>query len=263
MLPLGIWRYVATLLWLHTIGSQHTVGLEQATIGCPESCYCSASSNGGLVVRCSNVKLSEVPQNLPNTTRRLYLDYNLLVTVPADAFQGLPLLTELDLSYNKITRLEPGSLRELAASLKSLDLSSNMLQSLDPEAFGDVAAQANLTNNPWLCDCQLQEAMPKLNLDPSSLAGVVCRTSQPEDPRAVGEPFVFVAEDLDLCAGLKKTTDVAMLVTMFGWFAMVMSYVLYYVRHNQEDARRHLKYLKTLPNRPGRDDESSTVSTMV
>ena len=35
-----------------------------------------------------------------------------------------------------------------------------------------------------------------------------------------------------------------MLVTMFGWFTMVISYVVYYVRQNQEDARRHLEYLE-------------------
>ncbi|KAL2078754.1 hypothetical protein ACEWY4_026439 [Coilia grayii] len=241
-----------------------------STIGCPESCYCSTSPGGGagvgavggdLAVRCSNQFLSAVPRNLPNATRRLYLDYNQLVSVPADAFLGLPLLAELDLSHNQLTLLEPGSLSALGPSLRSLDLSSNRLTTLDPEALGGLAAKANLTNNPWLCDCALQEAMPKLDLDPASLVDVVCAAAVPEEVDAKGKSFVLLAEEMDLCAGLKRTTDVAMFITMFGWFAMVISYLVYYVRANQEDARRHLAYLKSLPK--GHGDESSTVSTMV
>ena len=73
-------------------------------------------------------------------------------------------------------------------------------------------------------------------------------------PRAsggVGVPFVLLAEDLDLCLSMRRTTDVAMLVTMFLWFSMVISYLVRYVRHNQADARRHLQYLKSLPTPQG------------
>lgn len=54
-----------------------------------------------------------------------------------------------------------------------------------------------------------------------------------------------------------------MLVTMFGWFTMVISYVVYYVRQNQEDARRHLEYLKSLPSRQKKADEPDDISTVV
>ncbi|XP_012687742.3 leucine-rich repeat-containing protein 3B-like, partial [Clupea harengus] len=222
-----------------------------------------AGGGGGLVVRCSNMLLSEVPRNLPNTTHRLFLDYNQLVSIPADAFLGLFLLVELDLSHNKLALLEPGSLVGLGPTLQNLDLSSNQLATLDPEALGGLQAKTNLTNNPWLCDCDLQEAMPKLDLEPASLADVVCHSSVPEDAGATGKSFVMVAQELDLCAGFKRTTDVAMLVTMFGWFAMVISYLFYYVRGNTEDARRHLEYLKSLPNKQANTEESSTMSTMV
>ncbi|KAL6476749.1 hypothetical protein MHYP_G00152480 [Metynnis hypsauchen] len=238
-------------------------GFRQLMAGCPENCYCSESWDGGLAVRCSNMNLLAVPRDLPNQTRHLYLDYNLLVIVPADSFLKLPLLAELDLSHNRLVQLEPGAFRGLADSLTSLDLSSNLLETLDPEALGELRAQANLTHNPWMCDCRLQVAMPQLQLEPSSLAGVVCNSSEPEDVGARGVPFVLVAADLDLCAALKRTTDVAMLVTMFGWFTMVISYLVYYVRHNREDARRHLEYLKSLPNKQGRTEETSTLSTMV
>ncbi|XP_048089205.1 leucine-rich repeat-containing protein 3-like [Alosa alosa] len=257
------------LLSALVLSSAATALQELKATGCPESCYCSLSDDAGgdggeLVVRCSGMLLTEVPRNIPNATRRLYLDYNQLASIPADAFLGLPLLAELDLSHNKLARLEPGSLAALGPSLQSLDLSSNQLQELDPEALGGLQSKTNLTDNPWHCDCALQEAMPKLELEPASLASVVCHSTVPEDAGATGKSFVMVAQELDLCAGLKRTTDVAMLVTMFGWFAMVISYLVYYVRANQEDARRHLEYLKSLPNKQTTPEETSiTTSTMV
>ncbi|XP_029480297.1 leucine-rich repeat-containing protein 3B-like [Oncorhynchus nerka] len=255
---------VACLL-LHSLAlGATTAGLHGANTGCSESCYCSEMADGGRVVRCSNRHLAEVPHDLPNDTRRLYLDGNLLTTIPADAFAGLPLLNELDLSHNELTQMEPGAFRGLVPSLRSLDLSSNRLTTLEPEVLGGLRAQANLTHNPWHCDCRLQVAMPRLDLEPVSLAGVVCHTSEPKDVGIdTGVPFIMVAADLDLCAGLKRTTDVAMLVTMFGWFAMVISYLVYYVRHNQEDARRHLEYLKSLPSKLDRPEESSKLRTVV
>lgn len=230
----------------------------RAENGCPESCFCSESVDGGLVVRCSDMHLIAVPRDLPNTTQHLYLDNNLLPSIPSDAFIGLPLLFRLDLSHNRLVHLEPGAFQELADSLSSLDLSSNQLETLDPKAFGELRAQTNLSHNPWLCDCRLQLAMPQLLLDPSSLTEVVCNTSEPEELQAQGMPFILVATDLDFCAALRRTTDVAMLITMFGWFTMVISYLVYYVRHNQEDAIRHLEYLKSLPNR---SEESLTLNT--
>ncbi|XP_028845220.1 leucine-rich repeat-containing protein 3B [Denticeps clupeoides] len=231
-----------------------------ASTACSKLCYCSESE--GKTVRCSNLRLDEIPRDIPNDTRRLYLDYNLLTSIPANAFQDLHQLSELDLSHNELALLEPGAFRSLGASLHFLDLSSNRLVTLNPEAFEGVAARSNLTNNPWHCDCNLQNALPRLDLEPVSLTGIVCQTSEPPDMGADGVPFLL-AKDLDLCVVLKKTTDVAMLVTMFGWFTMVISYLVYYVRANQEDARRHLEYLKSLPSRQGKSEESSTISTVV
>ncbi|XP_051988693.1 leucine-rich repeat-containing protein 3-like [Xyrauchen texanus] len=206
----------------------------------------------------SSLKEGELQQHadrrargLPNITQHLYLDNNLLVTIPSDSFVDLPLLFELDLSHNRLVHLEPGAFLGLAGSLSRLDLSSNQLETLDPMLLGDLSAQTNLSHNPWLCDCRLQLAMPQQLLDPSSLAEVVCNNSEPEELGAQGMPFILVAADLDFCAALRRTTDVAMLITMFGWFIMVISYMVYYVRHNQEEAICHLEYLKSLPSRQG------------
>lgn len=234
----------------------------QDAASCAKSCYCTDDEFTGMTVRCSYQGLTEIPRDFPNDTRRIYLDFNLFTRVPANAFAGLPRLTELDLSHNEISLLEPGAFRGLGASLHSLNLSYNKLVKLNPEAFEGLRASANLTNNPWHCDCSLQKVLPHVDLEPASLAGIVCHTSDPEDSKVQGVAFLL-APDIDLCAVMKRTTDVAMLVVMFGWFTMVISYLVYYVRANQEDARRHLEYLKSLPSRQGKSEESSTISTVV
>ncbi|KAJ7992142.1 hypothetical protein DPEC_G00275470 [Dallia pectoralis] len=258
-------RLAAACLLLHLLALTSTAaGLRRETFGCAGSCSCAEEADGGRTVRCSNMRLAEVPRDLPNDTRRLYLDGNLLTGVPGDAFAGLSLLSVLDLSRNELTHMEPGAFRGLARTLRNLDLSSNRLTTLEPEVLGGLRAHANLTHNPWHCDCHMQVSMPRLDLDAVSLAGVVCHTWEPKDAGIdPGVPFVMMADKHDLCGGVKRTTDVAMLVTMFGWFAMVISYLVYYVRHNQEDTRRHLEYLKSLPSKPSGQEEVSILSTVV
>ncbi|KAM9504605.1 leucine-rich repeat-containing protein 3B-like isoform 1-T1 [Salvelinus alpinus] len=252
---------VVMCLLLHSLVLM-TFCFHHAATSCSQGCYCSESDGRGKTVRCSNLRLTEIPQDLPNDTQRIYLDFNLLTVVPSNAFWDLPMLSELDLSNNELAQLEPGAFRGLGPSLTFLDLSSNKLVNFNPEAFEGLRARTNLTNNPWHCDCNLQLAMPLIDLEPLSLTGIVCETSEPPDVGAEGVPFLL-AQDLDLCVVMKKTTDVAMLVTMFGWFTMVISYLVYYVRNNTEDARRHLEYLKSLPTKQEQSEASSTISTVV
>ncbi|XP_061231288.1 leucine-rich repeat-containing protein 3C [Neopsephotus bourkii] len=226
----------------------------------PQGCYPS-EEEGLKTFRCSSARLTEVPRDIPNDTNKLYLDSNRIPFLPRDAFRDLPLLLELDLSHNAITSIESGAFLGLAEHLRSLDLSSNNLVSVSKDTFSNLKAKVNLSNNPWLCDCRLQELIRTLELAPGSSGGLVCNSSVQEEH--VGKAFLQVMADTDLCNAYKKTTDVAMLVTMFGWFTMVISYLVYYVRQNQEDARRHLEYLKSLPSKQRRSEESSTISTVV
>ncbi|KFP79435.1 Leucine-rich repeat-containing protein 3B, partial [Acanthisitta chloris] len=216
---------------------------------------CYPSEEEGLkTFRCSNARLTEIPRDIPNDTNKLYLDSNRIPFLPRDAFWDLPLLLELDLSHNAIASVDSGAFRGLAEHLHSLDLSSNRLVSVSKDAFSHLKAKVNLSNNPWLCDCTVE-------LSAGSSGGIVCDSSAQEEH--VGKAFLQVIADTDFCNVYKKTTDIAMLVTMFGWFAMVISYLVYYVRQNQEDARRHLEYLKSLPSKQRRSEESSTISTVV
>ncbi|TFK10671.1 phosphate-regulating neutral endopeptidase [Platysternon megacephalum] len=226
----------------------------------PKGCY-HAEEDGYKTFRCSNAQLTEVPKDIPNDTNKLYLDFNQIAFLPIDAFRNLPVLLELDLSHNAIVRIESGAFRGLSEHLHSLDLSSNKLVSVNKDVFSNLKAKVNLSSNPWLCDCRLQELIRTVDLVAGSSGSIVCDSSAKEEH--VGKPFLQVVTDMDFCSVYKKTTDIAMLVTMFGWFAMVISYLVYYVRQNQEDARRHLEYLKSLPSKQRKSEESSTISTVV
>ncbi|NXN91702.1 LRC3B protein, partial [Rhinopomastus cyanomelas] len=227
----------------------------------PKGCYPS-EEEGLKTFRCSNAQLTEVPRDIPNDTNKLYLDFNRIPFLPRDAFRDLPFLLELDLSHNSIAGIESGAFRGLTEHLHSLDLSSNRLVSVGKDTFSNLKAKVNLSDNPWRCDCRLQELIRTVDLAAGSSGGIVCDSSSAQEDH-VGKAFLQVIADTDLCNAYKKTTDIAMLVTMFGWFAMVISYLVYYVRQNQEDARRHLEYLKSLPSKQRRSEESSTISTVV
>ncbi|XP_059204099.1 leucine-rich repeat-containing protein 3C-like [Centropristis striata] len=201
---------------------------------------------GGEIARCGGRRLTQVPVGLWNSTVRLFLDRNLLVSLPANSFCGLSLLEELDLSHNQLSSLEAGCFRGLESSLRLLDLSSNRLSSLELAALGGLRAHANLTLNPWHCDCRMQLSTPRLDLDSSSLSEVVCQTSDITNRGAAGIPLVLLLEDWDLCRSVRRTTDVVVLVTMLLWFSTVVFYMLFYVRQNRKEARRVVVPIFTL-----------------
>ncbi|XP_041116301.1 leucine-rich repeat-containing protein 3-like [Polyodon spathula] len=218
----------------------------EVVLPCPKICHC-AEKNGMTAVHCSSHNLEEIPTDLPGDTVSLFLDSNRIAKIPNNAFKDLSHLQELDLSKNSIEIIDIGAFNGVAEGLRLLDLSNNHIQSAPKEAFSKLKAKIRLSNNPWHCECALQEALRELKLDPETVNEISCQTSVQEE--YAGKPLIQVLDSgINFCNFHHKTTDMAMFVTMFGWFTMVISYVVYYVRHNQEDARRHLEYLKSLPS---------------
>ncbi|XP_048878906.1 leucine-rich repeat-containing protein 3-like [Brienomyrus brachyistius] len=257
----GAWLCAMLLLWL----------CRQVAPQCPESCHCAWESG---TVLCSDAGLREVPQGLPADTVSLHLERNFIRTIPESAFSDLPNLQDLYLSHNRIESLSPGALRHLSTDLKLLDLSHNLLRRVSREDFGSTRAKTRLYHNPWHCDCNLQELVETLNLEPETVNGIVCESSARVGGEGgrweelggagehVGQPLVKLLDaGVNFCSLQRKTTDVAMLVTMFAWFFMVIVYVVYYVRQNQAEARRHLEYLKSLPSPRKTPVETDTLST--
>ncbi|XP_062968916.1 leucine-rich repeat-containing protein 3 [Cynocephalus volans] len=215
---------------------------------CPQTCQCPEHA-GAVAVHCSARGLQEIPKDIPAEAVLLKLDANRISRIPNGAFQHLNQLRELDLSQNAIETIGPAAFSGLAGGLRLLDLSHNHIRRVPKDALGKLSAKIRLSHNPLHCECDLQEALWELKLDPDSVDEMACHTAVQEE--LVGKPLIQALDSgVSFCSVQHKTTDVAMLVTMFGWFAMVITYVVYYVRHNQEDARRHLEYLKSLPSAP-------------
>ncbi|XP_036429984.1 leucine-rich repeat-containing protein 3 [Colossoma macropomum] len=235
--------------------------LSTMTRACPKSCLCTERS-GLVVVQCASRNLEDIPSDLPHDTVSLLLSSNHITKIPSQAFKELPRLQELDLSRNAIESVDAGAFQGISESLRVLDLSHNHLRGVPKEAFARLHAKISLANNPWHCECTLQEVLRELRLDPETVNEVSCHTSVQEEYS--GKPVIQVLDSgINFCNFHHKTTDVAMFVTMFGWFTMVIAYVIYYVRHNQEDARRHLEYLKSLPSSSQISKDFDTISTVL
>ena len=232
-----------------------------AAPACPKSCQC-VETGGRTAVQCASRNLERIPPDLPPDTAVLLLSSNHITSIPSQAFKDLHHLRELDLSHNDIHTVDPGAFQGVAGSLDSLDLSHNRLSAVPREAFARLQAKIRLSDNPWHCQCALQEVLRELRLDPDTVNEVMCHSAVQEEH--AGRPVIQVLDSgVNLCNFHHKTTDVAMFVTMFGWFSMVIGYVIYYVRHNQEDARRHLEYLKSLPSSTQLSKDLDTISTVL
>uniref|UniRef100_A0A8D0B8H5 LRRNT domain-containing protein n=1 Tax=Salvator merianae TaxID=96440 RepID=A0A8D0B8H5_SALMN len=211
---------------------------------CPQSCDCPPESG---VVWCNRRDLVMIPFDIPPDTRVLYLDSNWITHVPNGAFHGLKQLRELHLADNLIEDIAPGAFRGLGGGLRLLDLSGNQLQKMAYTPFAMLTwAKLELYDNPWHCDCSLQELMEALPLDSETVENIVCATAAWEE--YAGRTLAHLLNSgVNFCLSQQRNTDLAMLLTMFCWFTVVITYVIYYVRRNQAESRRHLEYLKSLP----------------
>lgn len=216
---------------------------------CPPSCQCTERA-GAKAVLCSSQHLEEIPEDIPKDAVFLKLDANSITKIPSNAFRHLSHLEELDLSRNAIEKIDRAAFKGVAAGLRTLDLSSNRIRSIPKEALLALNAKLRLANNPWHCECALQEVLWEAQLDPDSVQDITCHTAPREE--YVGKPLLQVLDaGVNFCSVRQRTTDVAMFITMFGWFAMVIVYVICYVRHNREDTYKHVEYLKSLPSTQG------------
>ncbi|XP_078677882.1 uncharacterized protein LOC144914180 [Branchiostoma floridae x Branchiostoma belcheri] len=133
-----------------------------STERCPLECFCDDFGS----VDCSSIGLSEVPVNIPATTRHLYLDENEITALPTGSMDNLQDLNILEIHNNYISNDGIGSEffnsfahleylyfsnnqllqvpQELPPSLISLYLDGNGLPEVQAGAF------ANLPNLVWL-----------------------------------------------------------------------------------------------------------------
>nr|AIO11782.1 variable lymphocyte receptor type A [Petromyzon marinus] len=103
-------------------------------------CTCN---EGKKEVNCQYKDLTSVPPGIPADTTNLNFQYNSLVQLSSNAFQGLTKLTWLALEYNQLQSLPPGVFDHLT-ELKNLYLAGNQLKSLPSGVFD------SLTKLTWL-----------------------------------------------------------------------------------------------------------------
>ncbi|XP_054453144.1 slit homolog 3 protein [Anoplopoma fimbria] len=142
---------------------------------CPDVCTCTDG-----VVRCSNRGLHSLPRGIPKDTTELYLEGNMLTSVPKE-LTGLRQLSLVDLSNNSISTLAPftfNNMTQLATlilsynqircipvhsfdglkSLRLLTLHGNDLSTIPEGAFNHLTSLSHLAlgANPLYCNCDLR-----------------------------------------------------------------------------------------------------------
>uniref|UniRef100_A0A8C3H4E6 Leucine rich repeats and immunoglobulin like domains 1 n=1 Tax=Corvus moneduloides TaxID=1196302 RepID=A0A8C3H4E6_CORMO len=106
----------ALLLLLGLLGS--------AAAGCPAGCAC-----GGDALSCGGLALPALPRDLPRWPRHVNLSYNKLTEIDPSAFAELSNLQEVRLDNNELTAIP--SLGSAASSVRSLHLHHNRIRSIE------------------------------------------------------------------------------------------------------------------------------------
>ncbi|XP_071144068.1 insulin-like growth factor-binding protein complex acid labile subunit [Mytilus edulis] len=118
--------------------SLSTIHLARAQ-GCPNMCTCS-----GPTVYCFNKGLTQIPDDIPATTRTLYLHLNSITSIEENGFKGLTSLQTLYLSGNGITSIEPNVFEGLT-SLQFLYLNDNSITSIEENGFEGLTSLQELS----------------------------------------------------------------------------------------------------------------------
>ncbi|XP_064419058.1 slit homolog 1b isoform X1 [Latimeria chalumnae] len=115
---------------------------------CPPKCRCESS-----VVDCSSLKLSKIPDRIPQSTTELRLNNNEISVLEATGiFKKLPHLKKINLSNNKISEIEDGAF-DGATSVSELHLTANQLDSVRSGMFRNLEGLRTLMlrNNRISC----------------------------------------------------------------------------------------------------------------
>ncbi|NXY92041.1 LRRC3 protein, partial [Alcedo cyanopectus] len=154
-----------------------------------------------------------------------------ITRIPSNTFRHLYHLMELDLFKNAIEKIDRAAFKGVASGLHILDLSSNRIHSIPKEALLALNAKLWLANNSWHYECDLQELLWEAQLDPNFIQDIICHTAPHEE--YVGKTLLQVLDaGVNFCSMHQRTMDVAVFITMFGCFIMVIVYVICYIQHN-------------------------------
>ncbi|WAR11558.1 TLR4-like protein [Mya arenaria] len=112
-------------------------------------CFCNKDKTS---VNCEGKQLTAIPDTIPQTAVKLYLDNNKITTVKSYQLAYLPKLVLLRLDRNFISTIEPFAFGNLTY-LKDLDLRENKITQLKKNALSGMPALEKL----YLMTCKIQE----------------------------------------------------------------------------------------------------------
>lgn len=167
--------------WLLIVLLMGAVGAAEDWSNCPSVCRCKWAS-GKKVAECKNGGLSAIPGGLSPEIQAIDLSENTLHSIPKeafrsvalinlhkiflkecgitelhkDAFRGLEILIELDLSHNRIHVVHPGTFRD-NLRLRVLLMNNNPIQKLEDGLFTNLTFLQTVD----MSDCQLSHISHK------------------------------------------------------------------------------------------------------
>lgn len=119
---------ILSLCWLQTV-----ILADDSCPGLPK-CFCNKDKTS---VNCDGQHFTTVPATIPTTVVKLFLRYNHITNVTANAFAGLVKLERLWLNQNKLMELQPFAFGNLS-SLTYLDLRNNKLVDIPKNALSGM-----------------------------------------------------------------------------------------------------------------------------
>ncbi len=132
----------------------------EETEECPKGCICyngyyqvKYNVNPGIIVNCTGLNLTEMPQSVPHETKQLLLGKNKIISMSKKEY--MQTISVVDLSKNEISSISNDFLSEdLGNSLTSIDISSNKIARL-PKSIRDInKTKFDINYNIFLCDCK-------------------------------------------------------------------------------------------------------------
>ncbi|KAG7243774.1 hypothetical protein INR49_008924 [Caranx melampygus] len=181
------------------------------------------------------------------TLQLLSVERNQLVQLP-EGLEASPSLRVLQLSFNKISTLQPGNLQHLR-QLKELHLQHNLITSLHPQMFQDlnqlevldlrfnmltnlhpllylslrnIEADVKLGGNRWQCDCSMRSLRRRMAFDSSRGLqdwSMVCAS-----PSILsGKELLHLEEDDLNCSGTENGSELHQDVTVYSGSEILLS----------------------------------------
>jgi len=116
---------VVMLILHHAESTQTESAVSPATLWCPDVCDCY---NNMETLDCSQRRLHVVPERLPQSARRVYLEDNNIGQIDPEEFKRSRRLSQLVLDRNRLSSVHTASFCAMT-SLQELSLSANMISS--------------------------------------------------------------------------------------------------------------------------------------